>query len=187
MDENISKMRLLFLLVGLRMVPMFHVASATMAYPHSTPLHAAVMAQDLDAVYDALMANMRAVNHKVTYGMTALHLAVLIGHLPIVEALIQEGADPRERDDVGDTPLHIAARTRNLYIAWYLLEHFADPDAWDDERRTPLHWAAWNNDFDMVRMLMSYGANPHRRTRWGWYASNFTKKLNIRHFLSQFM
>ncbi|MDR2628861.1 MAG: hypothetical protein LBC30_02640, partial [Puniceicoccales bacterium] len=36
-------------------------------------------------------------------------------NLPIVEALIPKGADPRECDDIGETPLALAIRTRNCF------------------------------------------------------------------------
>jgi ankyrin repeat protein len=156
-------------------------------HPRNHPLHAAIMAQDLNAVHYALMTDIHAVNYRTTNGMTALHFAVLIGDFLIVEELIREGANPRERDDIGDTPLHIAARTGNLLIARRLLEQFANPNAQDDELRTPLHWAAWINNLKMVQMLIAYGADPTLMTRAGRYARDFARKQNIRNLLEAFM
>ncbi|MDR0740519.1 MAG: ankyrin repeat domain-containing protein [Puniceicoccales bacterium] len=157
------------------------------AYPRTTPLHRAVIAQNLNAVHDALIVDTHAANRKITNGMTALHLAVLVNNFPIIEELIRGGADPCICDNVGDTPLHIAARTRNSPIVRYLLQQSADPNAPDDEWRTPLHWAAWNNNLDMVQILTDYGADPTLTTRTGWCARDFSRRRDVRNFLTELM
>lgn len=194
MKKNISKTRSLLPLGGSLIALMPNLALGHVAghpnnagHPHTPPLHRAVTAQNLNAVHDALMADMRAANRKITNGMTALHLAVLIGNLQIVEELIRGGANPHADDDIGDTPLHIAARTGNLLVAEYLLRQFVDADVQDDEWRTPLHWAAWNNDLDMIQMLINYGADPTLTTRVGHYARDFAQRQNCRNLLTRLM
>ena len=38
----------------------------------------------------------------VQYGSTPLHLAIIVGHLPIVEYLVEAGADPSITDNVSN-------------------------------------------------------------------------------------
>lgn len=43
-----------------------------------------------------------------------LHLAILYGHVDIVLALLEHGAEPNRLDPAGDTPLHLCAASNSL-------------------------------------------------------------------------
>uniref|UniRef100_A0A3P9I7K0 Ankyrin repeat domain-containing protein 54 n=1 Tax=Oryzias latipes TaxID=8090 RepID=A0A3P9I7K0_ORYLA len=58
-------------------------------------------------------------------GRTALHFSSCNGNNSIVQLLLSFGADPNQRDSLGNTPLHLGARV----------------DALDRAGRTPLHLA----------------------------------------------
>ena len=49
-----------------------------------------------------------AVDEKDARGQTALHIAAIYGHMDVVAALLESGADPISSADDGETPLHAA-------------------------------------------------------------------------------
>lgn len=62
----------------------------------------------------------------VQLGFTALHMAVLRKHLPMVEWLLDNKAKIGAIDAWGRTPLHLAARRDNIDVLRYLLNRGAD-------------------------------------------------------------
>ena len=70
-------------------------------------LHAAVYADRLD-VADALLRAGAAVAAKDRYGLTPLYFASLNGSAPIIQRLIEAGADPNSADPGGETALMTA-------------------------------------------------------------------------------
>jgi ankyrin repeat protein len=99
----------------------------------STPLRIAVHRSDLEFVQLLLSngANPNAESFSVlsrlatkqgrrtlpAYYSTVLHEAVEKGSLPIVEALLEAGADPLRTDHEGKTPLDLAVEKRHMDIA----------------------------------------------------------------------
>src|SRR5262245_59257072 len=62
-------------------------------------------------------------------GATLLMSAIAAKALPIVDALLKAGADPRATGQDGETALHIAARTGQLEMVRLLIERGADVGA----------------------------------------------------------
>ncbi len=60
------------------------------------------------------------------YGRTALHLAVLNGHLAVTAKLLKSGADTDIVDHRGVGPVHIAADTENEEMILLLMREGAD-------------------------------------------------------------
>ncbi|XP_012576085.1 PREDICTED: ankyrin repeat domain-containing protein 54 isoform X3 [Condylura cristata] len=58
-----------------------------------------------------------------------------------VQLLLDHGADPNQRDGLGNTPLHLAACTNHVPVITTLLRGGARVDALDRAGRTPLHLA----------------------------------------------
>ena len=57
----------------------------------------------------------------------------------IISVLLEAGADPIARDELGETPLHEAAQSNgNPDVITVLLEAGADPRAQDELGRTPV-------------------------------------------------
>jgi len=76
------------------------------------------------------------VHYKPDCGFSALHLAVMNGHLEIVEYFMKCDGVDIERKEYNDTVLHRAARAGNLDIVKLLLEHGAVID--NKDNTTPL-------------------------------------------------
>ena len=75
----------------------------------SIPLTSAVNSGDEQAVSESL-ANGADVNERTSGGQTALILAVIYGHTNIVRLLVNAGADPYERDNLGLNAIDWAQR-----------------------------------------------------------------------------
>ncbi|TNE30237.1 MAG: hypothetical protein EP349_05535 [Alphaproteobacteria bacterium] len=106
-------------------------------------------------------------------GTTALHQAAAGGHLPIVRALLDKGADPDICSDDGETALLKAARaarggynssTPKQDAAIDLLLHYgASVDVPDGKGMTALILACENGRGDLARKLLDYGADVNKR------------------------
>ncbi len=91
----------------------------------------------------------------MTRDRTALHVAVELGHVEIVDLLLAHGADLNARDHIGRTPLFLAVAGRRPDIARTLRENGADATALTDRgsslllvalRRENRHTALWALD-----------------------------------------
>jgi hypothetical protein len=92
---------------------------------YSLPLTAAVTRGDEQAV-SAILANGADVNETTGGGQTALILAVIFGHTNLVKLLMNEGADPQLRDNLGLNAIEWAQR-RGLTEAHDILANRRQP------------------------------------------------------------
>jgi uncharacterized protein len=126
------------------------------------------------------------------HGQTALIVASTMQNTDIVEALLENGADPNIRDGNTFTALHAAVRDSEYGVdnanraaaaktVKVLLAHGADPNARIDQKRqtvralnelsyqgaTPLLLAAEVNSLDAIKELVKGGADPKIATEQG--------------------
>lgn len=109
---------------------------------------------------------------------TLLQLAVVDGHVKVVEALLNMGVNMEVADEDGYTPLYSAAGRGNVEVVKILIERGANVEATDWNNWSPLHWAANNGHDEVVRILLQSGANAeatssdgqtplHSAAKWG--------------------
>ena len=75
---------------------------------------------------------------------------------PIVQLLLEHGADVNAEDNNYSTPLHLAT-SLEPEIVQLLLQHGADTNALDQSHRTPLHLAMQSQVSDKLRDLLAHG------------------------------
>lgn len=100
-----------------------------------------------------------------------LHLAVLNGSIGIVQILIDAGADVNARCSGDPSNLATALDQRRMSILDARDRGGLDLSGLCQEGRTPLEIAIVLRDEDMVRLLVSYGANVNLQPASPSYAS----------------
>ncbi|XP_076762785.1 transient receptor potential channel pyrexia [Xylocopa sonorina] len=112
-------------------------------------------------VVKALLKKNAKVSARDSDGRTPLHLAACTASLPILEELLQYGANPCEWDlNKKFTPLHYAAASGDLNCVKCLIKSGADVNA-GICRKSPLYYAVLNNAVDCVKILLEAGASPN--------------------------
>jgi ankyrin repeat protein len=145
-----------------------------------TPLHLAAEAGHKDVV-ELLIAHGADINAKDHGGETALHKAAGGGHQEIVQLLLDKGADASAADKMGLTPqakalhdgkvfdtirlsgtIHGAAMSGNVAaVKKFLQDKPSLLNARDPEGRTPLFVAVGNGRAEVVKLLLSMGADAN--------------------------
>jgi ankyrin repeat protein len=125
----------------------------------STAIMYAAANGDLELVRALIKAGAN-VKLKNQFGTSAITEAAIIGSAPVLDALLKAGADPNFRTPDGETPLMAAARSGKIDAARVLLDAGADINAketWGEQ--SALMWAAAQSQAEMVKFLVSRGAN----------------------------
>jgi len=94
-------------------------------------------------------------------GQSALMWAVAEGHVPVVQVLIERGADIHARSNSGSTPLLFAARKGNMNIVRALLGAGSGVNEQRPDGATALLTAVINGHEDLVDLLLDAGADPN--------------------------
>lgn len=90
--------------------------------------------------------------------------------LPIVQILIEHGADISIGNKIHKTPLHRAAHFGHSQLVRELLNNGADVDIQDINGRSALHYAcdsSWTTREEVIRLLLSAGADINILDSWG--------------------
>jgi ankyrin repeat protein len=115
----------------------------------------------VDAV-NTLLRGRANVNEKEGWnGQTALMWAAAAGHGPVVQALLDQGADFHARSNSGSTALLFAARHGSLDAVRALVAAGAEVNEARPDGATPLLVAVINGHADLVDFLLDKGANPN--------------------------
>ncbi len=101
-----------------------------------------------------------AVDAKAPNGMTALHVAAVLGRDEFVAYLLERGAAADDPAENGITPLNRASMGGHLGTMRLLLEAGADANAAARWGATPLLSAVDRGRTEAVRLLLAAGADP---------------------------
>jgi len=131
----------------------------------ATALHWAAYNDDLPMA-KLLLASGAAVDAPTwVRSLTPLHIAAESGDAALIEALLNAGAKVNAVNDAGTTPLMIAAASGSTAAAGVLLAHGAEVNAKEKSYgQTALFFAADRDRADVVRLLVSKGADPKVKT-----------------------
>lgn len=101
-----------------------------------------------------------APNWAAEFGLSGFFTACLNGNEIKVHAFLRERPEAANiLNDAGDTPLHIVAPRGYVGIVDLLLSQGAEVDSRNRTQATPLMGAVENGQLEVVRGLLSYGAN----------------------------
>lgn len=123
---------------------------------------------NLAAVTRAVEKYPTAVKWADASGYTALHYAAANGNVPLINYLLDKGADIEARNTGDSTPLHNAVEwERNIDAVKLLLDRGANINAVNSSKETPIVHAAFysiyiineNSGFQVLRTLVERGAN----------------------------
>jgi ankyrin repeat protein len=125
----------------------------------------ATRSADVETV-DRLITDGSNLNEVTGDGMTAVHWAAQLGHISILELLLDAGAEVNPTTRIGSyTPLHLASSQANSSIVEKLLGGGADVNATTtNSLATALHLASQVvGGAESVKVLLAYGADPNAK------------------------
>ncbi|KNE69716.1 hypothetical protein AMAG_20027 [Allomyces macrogynus ATCC 38327] len=105
-----------------------------------TPLQIAAKYADADRVRVVLATGIADPNDMGPERWGALHIAAYDGHVDVVRALVEHGADVRQVGREGMAPAHAAAQLARVDVLDVLVANGADMMQTDAEGWTPLAW-----------------------------------------------
>lgn len=142
--------------------------------PHDTvdlecQLLDAAKAGDLETVRRIIKINPHTVNCRDLDGRhsTPLHFAAGYNRVPVVEFLLENGAEVHASDKGGLVPLHNACSYGHYEVTELLVKHGANVNVSDLWKFTPLHEAAAKGKYEIVKLLLKHGADPTKKNRDG--------------------
>ena len=129
------------------------------------PLFEASALGRLDRVRELLAEDSTAAAAWSADGFQALHLAAFFARLPVLDYLLEQGADPnvRAQQPAAMTALHSAAASRQAELVARLLEAGADPNLQQGGGFTALMSAALHGNVAMIEHLLRAGARRELR------------------------
>lgn len=130
----------------------------TISVPASE-IHDAAKEGDLETVRRLIADDPELITALDRFRRTPLHWACRGVHFPVVEYLLEMGADVNAGDMNGIQPLHSAASRGHAASVALLIDNGAAVDGRSDlDGGTPLHYAAENGHEDVVDLLLARGA-----------------------------
>lgn len=104
-----------------------------------------------------------------------------IAHNPeIALELIERNINVNQQTKNNAAPLHYAAHHNQLEIARKIIEKGGDINLTDKHGNNPLWYAVFfaKGHYDLVKLLMKHGADPHNKNKAGRSALDFAKQID---------
>ncbi|MGH0165406.1 UNVERIFIED_CONTAM: hypothetical protein FKN15_048721 [Acipenser sinensis] len=131
------------------------------------PLHVAAANKALRCAEVIIIPLLSSVNVSDRGGRTALHHAVLNGHVEMVNLLLEKGANINAFDKKDRRALHWAAYMGHLEVVSLLINHGAEISCKDKRGYTPLHAAASNGQLGVVKHLLNLSVEIDEANAFG--------------------
>ncbi len=141
--------------------------------------------------YAASNNNLEVVKFLIAFGakvddetdaIPPLFSAVAHDNLAIAEILLKNGANPNQKDSLGNTTLHVAAENTNLDLLKLLIDFGGDVNAVNNYNWSVMHSAAYGianhrEQWAVIEFLLKAGAKANKQDDTGLYARDvFYKK-----------
>lgn len=119
-----------------------------------------MFSNNLDKFKHIIINNMAIINKTSENGLYLLHVACYNKKHEFIIFLLSVNADPTNTDYLGMKAPHYAIMSTDSLTLDILISHKIDINMQDLDGDTLLHYAVSNNDYEMVKTLISYNANP---------------------------
>ncbi|KAF5900561.1 ankyrin-3-like, partial [Clarias magur] len=129
-----------------------------------TPLLLAIELSNLE-VFKVLVSNKAQLDTRLPNQMSALHVAIQSGSMPITEILLDMGMDPNIMGHKEQTPLHLSALHNQTAMMALLLHKGVQINAATQEGFTALHLACQSGHKEAVAQLLERKADFHAQDR----------------------
>ncbi|XP_048241858.1 ankyrin repeat and sterile alpha motif domain-containing protein 1B-like [Haliotis rufescens] len=123
-------------------------------------LHVACWNGQVEVVKFVLSQGMVNINCRGWKKMTPVMMTAHFGRREVMKLLVGEGADVSLVDSKGDNILHLACLTGRMKVVKYVLSQgLVNIDARGWRKQTAVMRAAWNRHREVVKLLVSKGAD----------------------------
>ncbi|MHC4946019.1 MAG: ankyrin repeat domain-containing protein [Planctomycetota bacterium] len=135
----------------------------------TTDIFGAINESNLHAVKTLLKNDESLINSQDSEGRSPLMLSVVSGPDEITKFLVSKGANVNDKLATGETPLMIAAVNKNLDLVKVFDSKEADVNAKEKTQGARvLHRAAAGGDAEIIKLLLSKGADFEKKCKKGW-------------------
>ena len=137
-------------------------------------LHEAAMKGDVEVVRTVLRSGVVHKDAADGSGLTAIHHSALNGHTPILQLLLDQGANIDAATKGGWTALHYSAWPGNTATVQLLLDRGANINAASKSGETALHYSAQRGNTATAQLFLDRGANVDAANKGGEMALHYS-------------
>lgn len=143
--------------------------------------------EDFENIKSILISNRSEVDTPLDEeGGTCLHYAAWGNYIELANFLISElNDDVNKKDSEKSTPLHAAAHG-SYEVAEMLIKKGADVNSIDTEGNTPMHYAIFRRQVDIVKLLLSFGAEADIKANDGKSALDMAEEQDDEMMINMF-